>query len=424
MRQTWLVLQKDLLRWRRDPVGLLLWAAIPLAVVLLMKAAFGGSGTPTAQLIWVDQDKTLITQALRTAFEQEQIAELIETTDADSTAAMETLGKGKASVVVIFPRGFADDYLNAKTPKITLIKNPAQNILPKIVEETFSILVDGASYLQYVFDEPLQTLRDLVALDAAPPDSSILSISRGISAPLEQAGAYLLPPVIGVEVLGEDEETSGASAGGESAEASSGKEIGFLELFFPGVLLMSMLFVAQILAIDFWVEDRNGTYARTVSGVDGDAGFVLGKTLAGVVILTAIFLTLLLIGRFALQIHLQNILPAVAYLGACSFGFVAAINYLVVLAKTQKGATVLSSMAVMPLVMLGGSFFPLEAMPAGLRAIGEKTPNGLVGEQLKLILFDRGATPTMVVTLVVALVLGSFFVFLARRQARSRFVGA
>jgi ABC-type multidrug transport system permease subunit len=38
--------------------------------------------------------------------------------------------------------------------------------------------------------------------------------------------------------------------------------------------------------------------------------------------------------------------------------------------------------------MLGGSFFPFEAMPAGMAALGRKTPNGWALEELKAILGD------------------------------------
>ena len=418
MRQTWLVFKKDVTRWGRDPLNLLLWAAIPLAVVLLMKLAFGGTaGMPAAQLVWVDQDDSLISQAMRMAFSQEQVSSLIETVNADSAEAMEILRAGEASAVAIIPPKFGDDYLNAKHPRIELIKNPAQIVLPKIIEETFAILIDGASYLQFVFEEPIQSLTELFDAEGAPPDSTVLALSEGIGNPLELAGNYLFPPVIGVDFRGEESGSPVASDG------TLGREVGFLELFFPGALLMSLLFVAQILAIDFWVEDKQGTYARSLSGVAGGSGFVLGKVLAGVLLLTLIYILLLLIGRFGLRIHLNNLLPAALYLGACSFGFVAVINYLAVFARTQKGATVLSSLVIMPLVILGGSFFPLEAMPDGLRQIGERTPNGMVSEQLKLILFERDLTTETYLVLGVSLLVGSLFIFLTDRQARRRFVG-
>jgi ABC-type multidrug transport system permease subunit len=59
------------------------------------------------------------------------------------------------------------------------------------------------------------------------------------------------------------------------------------------------------------------------------------------------------------------------------------------LASTARGAQFLSSMVVFPLMMIGGSFFPLEVMPAWMANIGRWTPNGMAVAHLKQILFGR-----------------------------------
>src|SRR5262245_51342510 len=58
-------------------------------------------------------------------------------------------------------------------------------------------------------------------------------------------------------------------------------------------------------------------------------------------------------------------------------------------ATSMRGAQFLSSMIVFPLMMIGGSFFPLEVMPAWMADIGRWTPNGLAVAQVKQILFGR-----------------------------------
>ena len=57
------------------------------------------------------------------------------------------------------------------------------------------------------------------------------------------------------------------------------------------------------------------------------------------------------------------------------------------LASSTRGGQFLSSMIVFPLMMIGGSFFPLEVMPPWMARIGRWTPNGLGVVQLKEILF-------------------------------------
>jgi ABC-type multidrug transport system permease subunit len=55
-------------------------------------------------------------------------------------------------------------------------------------------------------------------------------------------------------------------------------------------------------------------------------------------------------------------------------------------ASTERVASLLSNFVMLPLTMLGGSFFPLEIMPKGLATIGRLTPNGWSVQQLQAIL--------------------------------------
>jgi len=58
-------------------------------------------------------------------------------------------------------------------------------------------------------------------------------------------------------------------------------------------------------------------------------------------------------------------------------------------ATSMRGGQFLSTMVVFPLMMIGGSFFPFEAMPAWMANIGRWTPNGLAVTNVKQILFGR-----------------------------------
>ena len=92
----WRFIRKDLLRHARDPVALILWAAIPLAVAILMRAAFGGDEQiPQATLVIADQDDSLVSQLLAAAFDAGPLQELIHTEQADSARAVELANAAK-----------------------------------------------------------------------------------------------------------------------------------------------------------------------------------------------------------------------------------------------------------------------------------------------------------------------------------------
>ena len=48
----------------------------------------------------------------------------------------------------------------------------------------------------------------------------------------------------------------------------------------------------------------------------------------------------------------------------------------------RRAASLVSSMVVFPLLMAGGSFFPLAALPGWIASIGRLTPNGFIADRL------------------------------------------
>lgn len=407
----WRVVRKDLTRWIRDPVGISLWALIPLAIALLMKLAFGGVGgatVPRAKVAIADADGTLLTRFLEGSFAQGRLAELIETEEADSAEAVSLAREGKVSAAILIPRGFTSDYLDGRTARLSLIKNPSQVILPGIVEEVLNVLADGGFYIRGIFEKPIDLLYAAIRAEGGPADSTVLGISSSIRGSFERVGAYLFPPAVSLDIAAEADEESPPS---------------FLAIFFPGVILMSLLFVGQPLALDLWTEHKSGTYRRTEVAPPGAGGLVLGKTLAGCLLYLILFEILFLVGRYLLRIELARIQLAALFSAIAGFGFLAVLEWIVLLARTENGATILTSLIIMPLVFIGGSFFPFEEMPATLRSIGEHTPNGMVLVQLKSILEGHVHLLPILLTLGVSIAVGLVFVVLAGRRARRVFLG-
>ena len=60
---------------------------------------------------------------------------------------------------------------------------------------------------------------------------------------------------------------------------------------------------------------------------------------------------------------------------------------LVLLMPTQRSANVVVNAAIFPILMLGGSFFPMEALPDWLAQIGLYFPNGYFLQAIKDALF-------------------------------------
>src|SRR5437016_4985729 len=92
------------------------------------------------------------------------------------------------------------------------------------------------------------------------------------------------------------------------------------------------------------------------------------------------------------------------------------------LLASERTATTVAGMFMVPMAMLGGCFFPLESMPENLLKYARATPNGWMLVRLKSIL--AGAVPSGEMGRDFALLLAAIlllFVF-ARWMMERRFV--
>ena len=88
---------------------------------------------------------------------------------------------------------------------------------------------------------------------------------------------------------------------------------------------------------------------------------------------------------------------------------------------SQKAGNIVTTALIFPLMMVGGSFFPFEAMPAWMASIGRLTPNGWALEQLKAIFFQTLEPLSFVAALLGLVVVGTVLFLIVARRLRSGF---
>jgi ABC-type Na+ efflux pump permease subunit len=361
---------KDLRRWWRDPIVLLVWLGIPLLIGGLITSLMSGGGSgarPTGVLLVVDQDDSLVSRAVTGMFGQGELAEMITLKAVSIEEGRTQIEAGDASALLVIPEGFGEAWLRERPATLTLRTNPAQKILPQIITEGLELLLDAGFYAQRAFGEEIKIIADWRETDREVELGRIDTIVAAVRGRLESAKAYLLPPAVTVELV----ET------GQEAD-----KVSLALLFLPGIVLMAVMFTASGLASDIWEEREQGTLRRLSSSPQDIVKFLLGKTLAATLVLSCITGITLVLG-FALHgIAWSRLAPALAWTvlsGAVLFLWFAAVQ---MLAATRRAAGLISSIIVFPLLMAGGSFFPLAALPDWIAAFGRLTPNGFVAEQL------------------------------------------
>ena len=360
--------QKDLARWWQDRTAVLIWLGIPFLIGGLITSMIDGGdgGKPTGTLLIANLDDGMLGGLVAGAFGQGGLGELIVVESVSVEEGTRRIEAGEASGFLTIPEGFTDAFINATPVTLTLKTNPAQTILPGIIQDVTEILLDFGFYAQQLLGDELQEIMD-ADIEGVPGDLFVADISVQIQDKIEAVGPKVFPPIIDVEIV-------------EPPPSEPPRDIALL--FLPGIVMMAALFTVNSLAGDFWTERDTGTLRRLVSVPGKLAAFVTGKAMAAGTVV-AIIVTLALVAGFAYHGVAWSKLPSsVIWVTAAGIGLFAWFAALQMLFSNQKAASLVTSILLFPLLMAGGSFFPLAALPEWMQAIGRLAPNGFVADRL------------------------------------------
>lgn len=373
-----LAARKDLVRRLRDPLALMLWLGIPLVIGGLIILASGGSDeVPRAHVLIADQDQSFLSEFLVGAMSSEQ-ARVFRVEEVAAEEGRARLEKGEGSALLVIPEGFGEALLLEEPCRLELVTNPSQRIMPGLVEESLSILSEGAFWAHRLLGSELREIAEGPEDGAAFfADARIAAFSAMINARMRGLERWLFPPVIELDVV---EAEAGDEGAGDEAEFSIGT------LFFPTMLFMALLFVAQGLSDDVWRERAQGTLRRAVTTPEGAGELFLGKLLAGGVIAGAVTAAGLALGCAAFGFAPLAALAALAWGALAGLVLTSMMTAIQLSASSQRGAHLVTNLLLFPLLMIGGAFFPFEAMPDWMAAVGRFTPNGFALVEFKWLL--------------------------------------
>ena len=366
---------KDLARWRQDPAAFLIWLAIPLLIGGLMTTITGGgSGGPSGTLLISDEDDSLLSGFIAGVFAQDQLGELLTVQTVTITEGTELIEAGDASGFLIIPEGFQDAFLNDVPITLTLKTNPSQTILPGIIEDVTEIILNLGFYVQAMFGEEL---KEITNSDSAttPDEVFVADIAVRIQQKISSLDSVLFPLALELDIV-------------EPPPAEPQVDLGLL--FLPGVAMMAVLFSSQGLASDFWKEREKGTLRRLVSTPGLQRQFVVGKALAASAVISTIAGITLFLGFLWHGISWFKFPSSMLWLSIAAVGLFAWFAALQMLFPSQKAASLITLIVLFPLMMMGGSFFPFEALPDWLADIGRLSPNGFVVDRLTSELVSVG----------------------------------
>jgi ABC-2 type transport system permease protein len=412
MRRLFLVLANDVRRHLKAPMAILIYMVIPLAMTGLIGVIFAprneGTELPPIPVLLVDQDKGLASKLLLSSFDVDQMKKMFQVTVTDEADGRKRMEKGKASAMVVIPRGFTLDLLDAKPVTLLVVKNPAEQFLPDVVEEFMNTMAVMLSGVVQVFAEQVKGIRAMLDLkvDSFPWESLAPEFGKA-QKKIVAAKTYLDPLLL--RLKGEETKAAGAKAPFTQQDLFS--------IILPGMAIMFLLFIVQSLMRDIISEREDGKLRRMMTTPLRPLELIGARLLGGWAMGVVILLVMVAAGALIFRAK-WGPLGYFLLLGAvASFWTAAFFALLHALVRNRNQAGALGAPIILAFSMFGGSMMNAEVMPKAFRAVGILTPNRWFIDGAALVRDGRFPLLSLAVLLASGVILLALAVPALRRRA-------
>jgi len=411
IRAVFLVARKDLRRKIRSPLATVTMLLFPIVFSLLIGITFGGGGDtlPPIRLALVDDDGGLFGKLLQSALSQKLGPQSFEIEAADSTRAIELVENNKVSAALRIPPGFGDSLFTSRPTRLELVKNPAQGIYPQIAERYVAVLAQLGSAVIRLLGGPIGEIHDAAQADVASPDAFISDVSLSIHHDMQRISRYAFPPAIRLE-----------KPKPEGEESTGGTPFQIAVFMLPGMAIFALMMLALVSLSDFQREGARGTLARQAVAPISFGSVVFGKiaatwvqSLACIVILTLVATIMAKTG-----LPLAEFLVLSIFFALAATGFAAFIQSL---SRSERTGSAIGSILIMVMSMVGGSWIPLESLPAFAQHLAPFTPVYWGSEGYRALLFQSASVGDLLPNLAVLFLTGSILSMIAILRLRQRY---
>jgi len=381
------LIKKDFLRRLNAPTGSLGMMAIPLVLAVILGGAFGGdsAGVPHVTFIIEDHDDSWLSAFYTGAFSREELSDMFEII-AVRDGAREMIENNEASAALIIPENFGRDVLDNRPVSLTLIKNPSQRISPVIAATAIDIMNLVLSELRVVLADPLDRLIENFSRDTDMSDMEIAAISVLASREIRAIERFAFPPAMELSIVQPNNEKTS-----ESKEQS----VNIYLFFFPGLIILGVFFVAEAYMSDLLEESHTGTLQRTMIAGITPARILAAKMTGCVLYCICSILLMRLLGMFLFNVGWGSFAAESLALVTTGFAMTGIMCTVFGLARNERQGSVISTVVILTMSLLGGSMVPRRVLPGTIRMSGIWTPNYWSLEAWEAILIDQKGIPAV-----------------------------
>lgn len=320
----------------REKAAIFWMFLFPVLMMLLLGSIFGRSGQASITVGVVDQDQSVITEAIVSGLGS---IEAFNVQNGNEEEQLQRLQDGKNNAVLILEAGFLSSIQSGQPGKAVVY-----------VDES-SPTVAGIAY------------------------SSINQVMSQISQ--EMAKQY--DPTLNVPDLISVEQKSVAS-----------NELSYVDFIVPGILSMTIMQGGLLgLALSFAAVRERGILRRIKVSPVPLSRYLGSEIVASLVMVLVQSALLLLVGWTVFRIHLRGnplYIIVMILLGALSF---LSLGFLIAsVAHTLKTAEMAASAINMPMMFLAGVFFPLSILPGFLAILAKFLPLYYLGHAMRQVMIQ------------------------------------
>jgi ABC-2 type transport system permease protein len=356
----------------KAPVAILVLLLIPLMMTGIIGVIFGPSSDnnnqlPKIDVLVVDNDKEFMSKLLLGAFDSKELKEMFQVTVVAEKEGKKLISKGKASALVIIPGKFSERLIKAENVQLEVIKNPAQQFLPEIVEEFMTTTAVFLSAVVQVFEPEIKAVDSLLDLDIE--EVSVMQMTPFLEAGRQKIIAikkYLDPLLVKLkkEVVGEKKS--------EKKEESGFNVYSFI---IPGMGIMFLLFIIEIFLRDILTEREDGKLQRMMFSPLHTMEYIFARIISGWLLGILVLLIMVVFGMVLFGIDWGNYFYLFLLAAVTSFwiaGFFALLNGFF---KNKNQAGALTAPIILVFSVFGGSVLQVHNLPEAVRWVSDFTPN-------------------------------------------------
>lgn len=361
---------KDLRQRLRDRSAIVLGVVAPVLIAALMSFAFRGAENFHFTMGFVDADGGPVAASLSQVLSDPSLRQVVTVRPLGSpAAAREAVRGGQVQAALVVPAGFSSAVQTTRPLPITVVSD---------VNNTIAGNVTASIAESFVAQINADRLSVAAALAAGAPAGSLPELAR--------QAADLQIPVQTAEV------------------PVSARQLTTMSYYAPAMAIFFLLFTVTFTARSYFVDRATGMIDRIRAAPVRPIEVLVGKALSVLVFGAASLAVIGLVTSALFGADWGDPLAAIVLGLAMVLAVVCLTALVIAVARTQRQAEGLGSIAVFTLALLGGNFVLLSSAPPVMQRLALATPNGWALRGFTDLATSGGGLGTVAVPVVAILV--------------------